>query len=195
MLYSGPAFSATALGDGIVELKFDLTGDSVNKLNQAALKDLDAATQAIAKAARREGRDPHVGQAGVHRRRRRHRVHRHVRGGRGSGREGRARSEPHAVPLRGPAVPDGRRDQRRLPRRRPRTRARVRLPRDVHRGVGGFPGSEARHLPGLRRLRAHAARDRHRQRGRVDRDRRRQEARCGAQGRRGGRRGGARAAA
>ena len=50
MLYSGPAFSAQALGDGIVELKFDLTGDSVNKLNQTALKDLDAATQAIAKA-------------------------------------------------------------------------------------------------------------------------------------------------
>jgi len=50
MLYSGPAFSAQALGDGLVELKFDLAGDSVNKLNQAALKDLDAATQAIAKA-------------------------------------------------------------------------------------------------------------------------------------------------
>jgi 3-hydroxyacyl-CoA dehydrogenase/enoyl-CoA hydratase/3-hydroxybutyryl-CoA epimerase/enoyl-CoA isomerase len=49
MLYSGPAFSAHALGDGIVELKFDLAGDSVNKLNQAALKDFDAATQAIAK--------------------------------------------------------------------------------------------------------------------------------------------------
>ncbi|MFO1406698.1 MAG: fatty acid oxidation complex subunit alpha FadB [Steroidobacteraceae bacterium] len=50
MLYSGPAFSATALGDGIVELKFDLAGESVNKLNQVALRDLDAATQAIAKA-------------------------------------------------------------------------------------------------------------------------------------------------
>ena len=50
MLYSGPAFSATALGDGIVELKFDLAGESVNKLNQAALRDLDAVTQAIAKA-------------------------------------------------------------------------------------------------------------------------------------------------
>jgi 3-hydroxyacyl-CoA dehydrogenase/enoyl-CoA hydratase/3-hydroxybutyryl-CoA epimerase/enoyl-CoA isomerase len=49
MLYSGPAFSASALGDGIVELKFDLTGESVNKLNQVALKDFDAATQAIAK--------------------------------------------------------------------------------------------------------------------------------------------------
>jgi 3-hydroxyacyl-CoA dehydrogenase/enoyl-CoA hydratase/3-hydroxybutyryl-CoA epimerase/enoyl-CoA isomerase len=49
MLYSGPAFSVTALGDGIVELKFDLAGESVNKLNQAALKDLDAATEAIAK--------------------------------------------------------------------------------------------------------------------------------------------------
>jgi len=49
MLYSGPAFSAAALSDGIVELKFDLTGESVNKLNQVALKDFDAATQAIAK--------------------------------------------------------------------------------------------------------------------------------------------------
>ena len=49
MLYSGPAFSATALGDGIVERKFDLAGESVNKLNQVALQDLDAATQAIAK--------------------------------------------------------------------------------------------------------------------------------------------------
>jgi 3-hydroxyacyl-CoA dehydrogenase/enoyl-CoA hydratase/3-hydroxybutyryl-CoA epimerase/enoyl-CoA isomerase len=49
MLYSGPAFSATALGDGIVELKFDLAGESVNKLNQTALRDFDAATQAIAK--------------------------------------------------------------------------------------------------------------------------------------------------
>jgi len=49
MLYSGPAFSAAALGDGIVELKFDLAGDSVNKLNQTALLDFDAATQAIAK--------------------------------------------------------------------------------------------------------------------------------------------------
>ncbi len=50
MLYSGPAFSAAALGDGIVELKFDLTGESVNKLNQVALKDFHAATEAIAKA-------------------------------------------------------------------------------------------------------------------------------------------------
>jgi 3-hydroxyacyl-CoA dehydrogenase/enoyl-CoA hydratase/3-hydroxybutyryl-CoA epimerase/enoyl-CoA isomerase len=49
MLYTGPAFSASALGEGIVELKFDLAGDSVNKLNAAALRDFDAATQAIAK--------------------------------------------------------------------------------------------------------------------------------------------------
>ena len=51
MLYSGPAFSATALGDGIVEVKFDLAGESVNKLNQVALRDFAAATQAIAKDA------------------------------------------------------------------------------------------------------------------------------------------------
>jgi len=50
MLYSGPAFSAAALGDGIVELKFDLAGDSVNKMNATALRDFDAATQAIARA-------------------------------------------------------------------------------------------------------------------------------------------------
>jgi len=49
MLYTGSAFSAAALGDGIVELKFDLAGESVNKLNQVALRDFAAATQAIAK--------------------------------------------------------------------------------------------------------------------------------------------------
>ena len=49
MLYTGPAFSAAALGDGIVELKFDLAGESVNKLNQVALRDFAAATQVIAK--------------------------------------------------------------------------------------------------------------------------------------------------
>ncbi|MGB7740351.1 MAG: fatty acid oxidation complex subunit alpha FadB [Steroidobacteraceae bacterium] len=49
MLYTGPAFSVAALGDGIVELKFDLAGESVNKLNQLALRDFAAATQAIAK--------------------------------------------------------------------------------------------------------------------------------------------------
>ncbi len=49
MLYTGPAFSAAALGDGVVELKFDLAGESVNKLNQVALRDFAAATQAIAK--------------------------------------------------------------------------------------------------------------------------------------------------
>ena len=55
MLYTGPAFSATALGEGIVELKFDLAGESVNKLNAVALQDFAAATQAIAKDAAREG--------------------------------------------------------------------------------------------------------------------------------------------
>jgi 3-hydroxyacyl-CoA dehydrogenase/enoyl-CoA hydratase/3-hydroxybutyryl-CoA epimerase/enoyl-CoA isomerase len=48
MLYTGPAFSVTALGDGIVELKFDLAGESVNKLSQAAIRDFAAATRAIA---------------------------------------------------------------------------------------------------------------------------------------------------
>ena len=48
MLHSGPAFSVTALDDGIVEVKFDLAGESVNKINALALQDFDAATQAIA---------------------------------------------------------------------------------------------------------------------------------------------------
>lgn len=48
MLYSGPAFSAAALGEGMVELKFDLAGESVNKLNNVALQDFDAALRAIA---------------------------------------------------------------------------------------------------------------------------------------------------
>jgi len=55
MLYTGPAFSAAALGDGIVELKFDLAGESVNKLNAVALQDFAAATQAIAQAIAQDG--------------------------------------------------------------------------------------------------------------------------------------------
>jgi len=50
MIYSGSAISVTAVGDGIVELRIDLTGESVNKLDQATLRDFDAATRAIAKA-------------------------------------------------------------------------------------------------------------------------------------------------
>ena len=48
MIYSGSALTVAALGDGIVELKLDLTGDSVNKLNQATLREFDEATRAIA---------------------------------------------------------------------------------------------------------------------------------------------------
>jgi enoyl-CoA hydratase/carnithine racemase len=48
MLHSGPAFSVTTLDDGIVELKFDLAGESVNKINALALQDFAAATHAIA---------------------------------------------------------------------------------------------------------------------------------------------------
>jgi 3-hydroxyacyl-CoA dehydrogenase / enoyl-CoA hydratase / 3-hydroxybutyryl-CoA epimerase / enoyl-CoA isomerase len=49
MIYSGSAISVAAVGDGIAELKLDLSGESVNKLNQATLQEFDAATQAIAK--------------------------------------------------------------------------------------------------------------------------------------------------
>jgi 3-hydroxyacyl-CoA dehydrogenase/enoyl-CoA hydratase/3-hydroxybutyryl-CoA epimerase/enoyl-CoA isomerase len=55
MIYSGSAISVTAAGDGIVELRIDLAGESINKLDQATLREFDAATQAIAKAEGVEG--------------------------------------------------------------------------------------------------------------------------------------------
>jgi 3-hydroxyacyl-CoA dehydrogenase/enoyl-CoA hydratase/3-hydroxybutyryl-CoA epimerase/enoyl-CoA isomerase len=55
MIYSGSAISVTAVGDGIVELRIDLAGESINKLDQATLREFDAATQAIAKAGNVKG--------------------------------------------------------------------------------------------------------------------------------------------
>jgi len=49
MIYSGSAISVASVGDGIAELKFDLAGESVNKLNQATLAEFDAATAALSK--------------------------------------------------------------------------------------------------------------------------------------------------
>ncbi|MBS7326089.1 MAG: fatty acid oxidation complex subunit alpha FadB [Thiopseudomonas sp.] len=48
MIYAGKAFTASALEDGIVELKFDLQGESVNKFNRLALTELGEAVAAIA---------------------------------------------------------------------------------------------------------------------------------------------------
>lgn len=48
MIYSGKAFTATLLEQGIVELKFDLQGESVNKFNHLALTELGEAVAAIA---------------------------------------------------------------------------------------------------------------------------------------------------
>jgi 3-hydroxyacyl-CoA dehydrogenase/enoyl-CoA hydratase/3-hydroxybutyryl-CoA epimerase/enoyl-CoA isomerase len=55
MIYSGSAISVTAVRDGIVELRIDLADQSVNKLDQATLREFDAATRAIAKADGVEG--------------------------------------------------------------------------------------------------------------------------------------------
>jgi len=49
MIYSGSAISVASVGDGIAELKFDLAGESVNKLSQATLAEFDAATAELAK--------------------------------------------------------------------------------------------------------------------------------------------------
>ncbi|MBS1199742.1 MAG: fadB [Proteobacteria bacterium] len=48
MIYSGSAISVASVGEGIVELKFDRGGESINKLDQATLREFDAATRAIA---------------------------------------------------------------------------------------------------------------------------------------------------
>ena len=48
MIYEGKAITVKALEDGIVELKFDLSGESVNKFNRQTLEELNAATNAIA---------------------------------------------------------------------------------------------------------------------------------------------------
>lgn len=47
MIYAGKAFTVSALEDGIVELKFDLQGESVNKFNRLALTELREAVEAI----------------------------------------------------------------------------------------------------------------------------------------------------
>jgi 3-hydroxyacyl-CoA dehydrogenase/enoyl-CoA hydratase/3-hydroxybutyryl-CoA epimerase/enoyl-CoA isomerase len=48
MIYSGSAISVVSIGDGIVEMKLDLQGQSVNKLDRTTVQEFDAATQAIA---------------------------------------------------------------------------------------------------------------------------------------------------
>ena len=47
MIYQGKAFKVLALEDGIVEFRFDLEGESVNKFNQEAIEDLNAAIEAV----------------------------------------------------------------------------------------------------------------------------------------------------
>ena len=51
MIYEGKAITVQALEDGIVELKFDLQGESVNKFNRATLAELQAAIEAISAGA------------------------------------------------------------------------------------------------------------------------------------------------
>ena len=46
MIYEGKAITVQGLEDGIVELRFDLQGESVNKFNQATVADLTAALDA-----------------------------------------------------------------------------------------------------------------------------------------------------
>lgn len=48
MIYEGNAVSIKPLDNGIVELNFDLQGESVNKFNKATLEDLKAAVETVA---------------------------------------------------------------------------------------------------------------------------------------------------
>ena len=47
MIYEGKAITVTALESGIVELKFDLKGESVNKFNRLTLNEVRQAVDAI----------------------------------------------------------------------------------------------------------------------------------------------------
>lgn len=47
MIYEGTAVTVKPLDDGIVELNFDLQGESVNKFNRATIDDLKAAVEAV----------------------------------------------------------------------------------------------------------------------------------------------------
>ena len=47
MIYEGKAITVKALESGIVELNFDLKGESVNKFNRLTLNDLRQAVDAI----------------------------------------------------------------------------------------------------------------------------------------------------
>ncbi|HET8706384.1 MAG TPA: fatty acid oxidation complex subunit alpha FadB [Pseudomonadales bacterium] len=47
MIYEGKALSVKSLGDGIVEMQFDLQGESVNKFNRLTLEELAAAVEKL----------------------------------------------------------------------------------------------------------------------------------------------------
>lgn len=50
MLFSGQAIKLTSLNDGLVELQFDLQGESINKLNTLTMNELSSALDVLEKA-------------------------------------------------------------------------------------------------------------------------------------------------
>ena len=76
MIYEGKAITVKALESGIVELKFDLKGESVNKFNRLTLNELRQAVDSHQGRRFDQGRDRQQRQGRVHRRRRHHRVRR-----------------------------------------------------------------------------------------------------------------------
>ena len=64
MIYEGKAITVKALESGIVELKFDLKGESVNKFNRLTLNELRASVDAIKAAVEKVNTEAQaVGQA------------------------------------------------------------------------------------------------------------------------------------
>ena len=150
MLHSGPAFSVTALGDGIVEVKFDLAGESVNKINALALQDFAAATQAIANDTSvkgiilTSGKGVFVVGADITE------FGRWFADGPDAHRPAPGQRPPDPGALRRPAGAARRRDQRRLPRRRHRDGPGCDLPRDVRdRANIGLPEVKLGIFPGF----------------------------------------------
>ena len=171
MTFEGQAVKVLPLDDGFVELRFDLENDSVNKLNQATLARAEAGPRVpAAQPGERcagvlitSGKDVFIVGADItefvplfHRER-------------GGDRRLPAQRAGDLLVARGPRGAERRRDQRRRAGRRLRAVPLRELPRDVERGEGRPARDEARHLPGLGRHRAPAARGRRRHRDRVDR--------------------------
>ncbi len=160
MIYQGKAITVKPLEGGIVELNFDLKGESVNKFNRLTLSELRAAVDAIKADASvkgvivTSGKDVFIVGADITE---------FVDNFQLPDEElmaGNLEANKIFSDFEDLDVPTVRRDQRHRPRRRPGDVPGRGLPRDERDRQGRPAGSQAGHLPGLRRHRPPAAPDR-----------------------------------